>query len=71
MPTSWARRWRFQLGIGFALTIASLTIVPMIGNGIGWQWAFVVLVPGPIVGVIAMLVLRALPEAERIAQGRR
>lgn len=61
----------FQLGIGFALTIASLTIVPMIGNGIGWQWAFLVLVPGPIIGVIAMLVLRTLPEAKRIAQGRR
>lgn len=61
----------FQLGVGFALTIASLTIVPMIGNSFGWQWAFVVLVPGPLVGVAAMLVLRALPEAERIAQGRR
>lgn len=61
----------FQLGIGFALTIASLTIVPMIGNAIGWQWAFLVLVPGPIVGVVAMLVLRALPEAGHIAQGRR
>lgn len=61
----------FQLGIGFALTIASLTIVPMIGNIFGWQWAFLVLVPGPVVGVAAMLILRSLPEASKIAQGRR
>jgi len=29
------------------------------------------LVPGPFIGVIAMLMLRALPEATKIAQGRR
>lgn len=61
----------FQLGIGFALTIVSLSIVPMIANAIGWQWAFVVLVPGPVVGIIAMQGLRRRPEAERIAAGRR
>jgi len=61
----------FQLGIGFALTIVSLTVVPMLAAAIGWQWAFAVLAPGPLVGIIAMLLLRRLPEAERIAQGRK
>jgi MFS family permease len=60
-----------QLDIGFALTIVSLTIVPMIADAIGWQWAFVVLAPGPIIGIIAMLVLRRVPEAMRIAHGKR
>jgi MFS family permease len=61
----------FQLGIGFALTIVSLTIVPMIAGAIGWQWAFVVLAPGPAIGIVAMLILRRLPEATKIAQGKR
>jgi MFS family permease len=61
----------FQLGVGFSLTIISLTVVPIIAATIGWQWAFVVLAPGPIVGIVAMQILRRLPEAEKIAQGRR
>lgn len=59
----------FQLGVGFALTIVSLSIVPMIAGAIGWQWAFVVLVPGPLVGIVAMQLLRRLPESARIAHG--
>ncbi|GHA25243.1 MFS transporter [Devosia pacifica] len=61
----------FQLGIGFALTMISLALVPIIADAVGWRWAFLVLVPGPIVGTIAMLVLRRLPEAARIAHGQR
>jgi MFS family permease len=61
----------FQLGVGFALTIVSLTVVPMLAAAIGWQWAFVILAPGPLIGIVAMLLLRRLPEAERIAQGRK
>jgi hypothetical protein len=36
----------------------------------GWRWAFALLAPGPILGVLAMLRLKALPEARRIAGGR-
>jgi MFS family permease len=61
----------FQLGVGFALTMVSLWLVPVVAAAIGWRFTFLVLVPGPLVGTIAMLALRRLPEAERIAQGRR
>jgi MFS family permease len=60
-----------QLGIGFALTMVSLWLVPVVAAAVGWQWSFLVLVPGPLLGTIAMLVLRRLPEAARIAEGRR
>ena len=60
-----------QLGIGFALTMVSLWLVPVVAGAIGWRFTFLVLVPGPVIGILAMLVLRRLPEAERIAQGRR
>jgi MFS family permease len=61
----------FQLGIGFALTMVSLWLVPVVAGAIGWRFTFLVLVPGPLIGVVAMLILRRLPEAARIAQGRR
>ena len=61
-----------QLGLGFALTALALIVVPAFAHWIdGWQWAFVVLAPGPLVGTWAMLALRRLPEAGKIAQGRR
>ena len=59
------------LAIGFVLTVATIWLVPVIRDNAGWAWAFVLLVPGPIIGVIAMLRLRRLPEAQLIAGGRR
>jgi MFS family permease len=62
----------FQMGVGFALTVVSIQLTPMFAHWVGgWQWAFLLLVPGPLIGTIAMLALRKLPESERIAQGRR
>lgn len=60
-----------QTCLGFLLTIASIRLIPFLVDRIGWQYAFAALAPGPVCGVIAMLRLRALPEAARIAQGRR
>lgn len=61
-----------QLGLGFALTVIAIRVLPSFADHIGgWQWAFVLLVPGPLIGTVAMLALRRLPEAVRIAQGRR
>ena len=37
----------------------------------GWRWAFLALIPGPVIGTIAMLRLRRSPESFQIAQGRR
>jgi len=60
-----------QTCIGFLITTASISLMPMIEHAVGWRWAFAVLAPGPILGTMAMLRLRMLPEAKRIAQGRR
>jgi MFS family permease len=59
-----------QLAIGFILTVATIWLVPVLRDGAGWGWAFVLLVPGPLLGVIAMLRLKSLPEARLIAGGR-
>jgi len=59
-----------QLAVGFSLTVATIWLVPELETALGWRWAFALLTPGPVLGVIAMLRLRSLPEAERIAHGR-
>ncbi len=61
----------FQTGLGFALTAISIRIVPWLVDGPGWGVAFAVLGIGPVVGTAAMLRLRSLPEAKRLAGGRR
>lgn len=60
-----------QTCIGFLLTTVSIELVPYFIKAVGWRYAFVILAPGPLLGVIAMLRLRSLPEAEKIAHGRR
>jgi MFS family permease len=61
-----------QLGIGFALTVVTIWIMPFVAEFLGgWRWAFLVLVPGPVVGAAAMMRLRTLPEAARLAGGAR
>jgi MFS family permease len=59
-----------QLAIGFTLTVATIWLIPVLEGDVGWRWAFAFLAPGPALGVLAMLRLRASPEAARIAGGR-
>ena len=61
----------FQTGIGFALTAVSIWLLPIIKDSSGWGWAFAMLAIGPLVGTIAMLRLRSLPEANKLAGGKK
>jgi MFS family permease len=49
-----------QLAVGFALTVATIWLVPFWEEAVGWKWAFAFLAPGPALGIVAMLRLRAL-----------
>lgn len=61
-----------QLGIGFALTVGTIALMPVLADALGgWRWAFLALVPGPVVGAAAMLALRRHPDAARLAGGAR
>ncbi len=59
-----------QMCIGFLLTTVSIQLIPPFEDLVTWRYAFILLAPGPLLGVIAMLRLRSLPEATRIAHGR-
>jgi hypothetical protein len=60
-----------QLALGFALTIVSIRLVPAIASLAGWRVALLPLAAGPLAGTVAMLRLRTLPAAGRLAGGRR
>ena len=59
-----------QLAGGFALTVVTIWLIPFLEDAFGWRWAFAFLAVGPALGVLAMLRLKSLPEAARIAEGR-
>jgi MFS family permease len=58
-----------QLAGGFILTVATIWVIPVLADTVGWRWAFAFLAPGPALGVLAMLRLKSLPEARRVAGG--
>jgi MFS family permease len=60
-----------QTCLGFLLTVVSINLIPTLVAHTGWRYAFAILAPGPFLGIYAMLRLRRLPEATKIAQGRR
>lgn len=60
-----------QTCIGFVLTIATIHAVPFLVDWFGWSGAFIPLAAGPFLGVIAMARLRAMPEAVRLAHGKK
>ena len=61
-----------QLGLGFALTVVAIWLVPRMAAFLGsWRWTFLVRVPGPSIGASAMLLLRRSPGSARLAKGMR
>lgn len=60
-----------QTCAGFLLTLATIHIIPLVAEAVGWQWAFSVLAIGPVAGIWAMARLRQRPEAAQLAGGKR
>jgi MFS family permease len=60
-----------QMCIGFLLTTISIELIPKVVDLVTWRYAFIILAPGPLLGVLAMLRLRSLPVSLKIAHGRR
>ncbi len=46
-----------QLSAGFVLTVFTIFLVPVIRDAHGWGWAFLLLAPGPVLGMWAMRAL--------------
>lgn len=57
-----------QLAAGFTITVATIWLIPLLREALGWRWAFTFLAPGPALGVLAMLRLRLSPESTQVAE---
>jgi MFS family permease len=60
-----------QTCAGFALTLVTIHLMPVLVDAVGWRFAFAGLAAGPFLGAVAMVRLRARPEAAILADGRR
>lgn len=61
-----------QMGVGFTITMLTIWLTPLVAEWLGsWQWTFLMLVPGPIIGVLAMSLLYRHPRSILMAGGRR
>ncbi len=60
-----------QTAMGFLLTLFTIHLMPVAVEWMGWRYAFLILVPGPVFGVWAMARLRAHPDSLKLAGGRR
>jgi len=58
-----------QLAIGFVLTVGSIWLVPVLLEAWGFRTVFLVLVPGPLLGTIAMVRLARLQESQPATDG--
>jgi len=60
-----------QTSLGFLLTLVTIRLIPAAVDRFGWRSVFLLLVPGPLFGLLSMLRLRRLPEAVLMASGRK
>ncbi|MGF1606082.1 MAG: MFS transporter [Rhodothalassiaceae bacterium] len=60
-----------QTCLGFLLTMVSIQLLPVVREAFDWGVAFALLAVGPALGALAMLRLRARPEAQSLAGGRK
>ena len=60
-----------QTALGFFLTLISIALIPILVASLGWNRVFWILAAGPVFGIINMLRLRRMPEANQMASGNR
>jgi hypothetical protein len=60
-----------QTSLGFLLTMVTIRLVGPAVEAFGWAGGTSLLALGPAMGIAAMLRLRLLPQASRLASGNR
>ncbi|MEH6527344.1 MAG: MFS transporter [Sneathiella sp.] len=60
-----------QTCVGFLISLTTIHLVPLLADIVSWKYAFAPLAIGPLLGVLAMMQLRHLPEAKSLANGNR
>lgn len=59
-----------QTSLGFLLTLFTIRLIPPLESAFGWQYAFMILAVGPLVGIVAMQKLKRDPAGRKLAGGK-
>jgi len=70
-PSTTGTMLTMQTCAGFLLTLATIHLVPPVVAQLGWRAGFALLAVGPVLGCLAMYRLRLMPQALRLANGKR
>jgi MFS family permease len=54
-----------QTCLGFLLTMVTIELLPRVAEASSWRWASLLLVPGPLFGIVAMRGLTGTKNEER------
>jgi hypothetical protein len=57
----------FQTALGFALTILTVQVAPLLADAIGWPLVLATMALGPAAGIVAMLPLRGRARVDEVA----
>ena len=60
-----------QTCTGFLISLATIHLVPVVASSAGWEFAFLPLAIGPLLGTYAMWQLRYHPDAYKLAGGNK
>jgi MFS family permease len=55
-----------QLALGFVLTVVTIWLLPLLESVVTWRWAFLLLVPGPLLGFVVMGRLEPTPSSRPV-----
>lgn len=70
-PDSIGTALAVQTSLGFLLTLVTIQALPALRSALGWSGALPLLALGPAMGIACLVRLRSLPEALRLAAGRK
>jgi MFS family permease len=70
-PTLVGTALTIQTCTGFLLTTVTIRMIPTVRELAGWPWAMSLLAIGPVFGIWHLVRLRRMPDALRLAHGKR
>jgi len=60
-----------QTSVGFGITLISIRLLPSFVHTVSWSFGFTLLALGPLIGIIALILLRKEPDSTKIGQGKK
>ena len=60
-----------QTSVGFGITLISIRLLPSFVHMVSWSFGFTLLAVGPLIGILALILLRRESDSTKIGQGKK